>query len=55
MPAHSPTPYIDARQLKSAAKVLRAHGYVLFAKYVKEIGEVIEQRAAQKEMDDGQE
>jgi len=50
----APTPYIDARQLKCAAKILRAHGYPLFAKSVKEISEVIEQRAALKEMEHGQ-
>lgn len=50
----APTPYIDARQLKYAAKILRAHGYPLFAKSVREISEVIERRAAREETEHGQ-
>jgi hypothetical protein len=48
-PPPPPTPYLDARQLKSAASVLAKHGYPHFAAAVRDIGEAIERRAAQSE------
>lgn len=54
-PPPQPTPYIDARQLKSAAKILQAHGYPHFAAAVRDIGEAIERRARQSETENSHE
>jgi hypothetical protein len=54
-PPPQPTPHLDARPLRHAARILESHGYPLFAQAVRDIGEAIERRAQQSETGHDQE